>query len=197
MWPTHIIHVFLPFPPTPSKAENDCIFFKGHYCLLIMKVLTSALSPSFFRKTCSPVLFPNWGNSAKPSPWLLYFSASMFFLQKLIPPPRCLPGAPVVKNPPTNAGDMGSIPGFGRSPGEGKGNACHYSCLANLMDRGAWQATVPGVTKTVRNDSATKQQTTAIQLGPFYSFLPHHHFIPLRLSLSRDTGVTRMAWAAG
>ena len=44
----------------------------------------------------------------------------------------------VVKNPLANAGDAGSIPGFGRSPREGDGNPFQYSCLGNLMDRGAW-----------------------------------------------------------
>ena len=47
-----------------------------------------------------------------------------------------------------NAGDPGSIPGLGRSPGEGNGNALQYSCLENPMDRGAWQATVHRVTKS-------------------------------------------------
>ena len=47
-----------------------------------------------------------------------------------------------------NAGDMGSIPGSGRSPGEGNGNALRYSCLKNPMDRGAWWVTVHGVTKS-------------------------------------------------
>ena len=42
-------------------------------------------------------------------------------------------------------GDMGSIPEFGRSPGEGNGNPFHYSCLENLVDRGALQALVHGV----------------------------------------------------
>ena len=57
----------------------------------------------------------------------------------------------VVKNPPTNAGDitdMGSIPGSGRSPGGGHGNPFQYSCLENPIDRGAWRATVHGVTKS-------------------------------------------------
>jgi len=57
----------------------------------------------------------------------------------------------VVKNLPANAGDArdaGSIPGSGRSPGEGNGNPLQYSCLGNPMDRGAWQATVHGVTKS-------------------------------------------------
>ena len=56
----------------------------------------------------------------------------------------------VVKNPPVNAGDardMDSIPGSGRSPGEGNRNPLQYSCLENPMDRGAWWATVHGVTK--------------------------------------------------
>ena len=44
----------------------------------------------------------------------------------------------VVKNPPANAGDMGSIRGSGRSPGEGNGNPLQCSCLRNSMDRGAW-----------------------------------------------------------
>ena len=43
-----------------------------------------------------------------------------------------------VKNPPANAGDMGSTPGSGRSPGGGKGNPLQYSCLENSMDRKAW-----------------------------------------------------------
>ena len=52
-----------------------------------------------------------------------------------------------VKNPPTNAGDAGLIPGLGRSPGEGKGNPLQYSCFGNPMDSGAWRATVCGVAK--------------------------------------------------
>ena len=45
------------------------------------------------------------------------------------------------------AGDMGSIPVLGRSPGEGNGNPFQYSCLGNPMDRGAWQAAVHAVAK--------------------------------------------------
>ena len=57
----------------------------------------------------------------------------------------------VVKNLPASAGDIrdaGSIPGLGRSPGGGHGNPLQYSCLQNPMDRGAWRATVHGVTKS-------------------------------------------------
>ena len=59
-----------------------------------------------------------------------------------------LPGDSVVKNLPANAGDVGSIPGLGRSPGGGNGNPLQYFCLGNPMDRGAWQAIVHGVTKS-------------------------------------------------
>ena len=50
-------------------------------------------------------------------------------------------------NPPTNAGDGGSIPGSGRSLGVGNGKPLQYSCLGNAMDRGAWWATVHGVAR--------------------------------------------------
>ena len=56
-------------------------------------------------------------------------------------------GGSEVKAPACNAGDLGSIPGLGRSPREGNGNPLQYSCLENPMDGGAWWATVHGVTK--------------------------------------------------
>ena len=62
-------------------------------------------------------------------------------------------GSSVVRNPPANAEareDTGSIPGLGRSPGEGNGNPLQYSCLENPMKRGAWWATVHGVVKSWR-----------------------------------------------
>ena len=61
----------------------------------------------------------------------------------------CFLGGSVVKNLPVNTGDMGfSIPGSGRSLGLGHGNPLHNSCMENLMDRGAWWATVHGVAKS-------------------------------------------------
>ena len=56
------------------------------------------------------------------------------------------PGGSLGKNLP---GDVGSIPGLGRSPGEGNGNPLQYSCLENPMDRGAWKATVLGFAKSL------------------------------------------------
>ena len=66
---------------------------------------------------------------------------SVFILSEL------LPDGYVVKNPPTNAGELGLIPRSRRSPGKGNGNPLHYSCLGNPMDRRAWQAMVHGVAK--------------------------------------------------
>ena len=56
----------------------------------------------------------------------------------------------MVKNPPTDAGDVGSIPGSGRFPGGGNGNPIQYSCLGNPKDREAWWDTVHGVGKETR-----------------------------------------------
>ena len=53
----------------------------------------------------------------------------------------------VVKNPPANEGNLGSIPGLRRSPGERNGNPLQQSCLENPMDRGTWRGTCHGVTK--------------------------------------------------
>ena len=64
-----------------------------------------------------------------------------------------LPGGSEVKASASNVGDPGSIPGLGRSPGEGNGNPLQYSCLGNPMDRGAWWATVQS-----RKESDTTEQ---------------------------------------
>ena len=65
-------------------------------------------------------------------------------------PPKVLsfPGDSEVIASACNAGDLGSIPGLGRSPGEGNGNPLHYSCLENPMDRGAWWDILHGVAKS-------------------------------------------------
>ena len=65
--------------------------------------------------------------------------------------PQGFPGGSVVKNPPANSdatGDTGSVPRWGRCPGGGNSNPLQYSCLENPIDRGAWQATVCGVTNS-------------------------------------------------
>ena len=84
----------------------------------------------------------------------------------------------VVKNLPASAGDvrdMGSIPGWGRSPREGNGNPLQYSCLKNPMDRGAWRAIVHRVTKeldTVQKVLSTGKIKSCI-INPALIILDH------------------------
>ena len=61
---------------------------------------------------------------------------------------KLFPGGSDSKASVYNAGDLGSIPGLGRSTGEGNGNPLQYYCLENPMDRGAWWATIHGVAKS-------------------------------------------------
>ena len=69
------------------------------------------------------------------------------------------PGGSEVKASSWNVGDLGSIPGSGRSPGEGNGNPLQYSCLENPLDGGAWWATVHGVAKSrTRLNDFTKER---------------------------------------
>ena len=70
-------------------------------------------------------------------------------------------GGSVVKNPLVNAGGMGLIPGWGRSPGEGNGHLLQYSCLGNPLDRGAWQATVHEIAKSQMQPSNSTTMPSA------------------------------------
>ena len=74
------------------------------------------------------------------------------------------PHSSVGKNSSCNAGDLGSIPRSGRSSGEGYGNILQCSCVENPMDRGAWRATVYGISR-VSHDFAIKPPWEAITLG--------------------------------
>ena len=75
------------------------------------------------------------------------------------------PGSSAGKESACNAGNLGSIPGLGRSPGGGHGNPFQYSCLKNPMDRGAWRATVYSIAKN-RHNSVTKHSTHNITHQP-------------------------------
>ena len=76
------------------------------------------------------------------------------------------PCGAVVKNLPANAGEVGLTPGLERSSGGGNGSPLQYTCLENLMDRGAWQATVHGVTKSQHESTYNlQQQSTHKTLG--------------------------------
>jgi len=100
--------------------------------------------------------------------------------------------APAVKNPPAdaeNTGDAVSIPGSGRSSGEGHGNPFQYSCLENPMDRGAWQATVHRVTKsqTRLRQFCTHAHIHICTLFRLFSHIGHYRI--LRRSPSSETQV--------
>ena len=81
---------------------------------------------------------------------------------------RGFPGGKVVKIPSANAGDArdtGSIPGLGRSPGVGNSNPLQYSCLENSMDKEAWRATVPGVTKELDTTEPEQKDKWGLKCG--------------------------------
>ena len=86
--------------------------------------------------------------------YMQVFTAALFVIARNQRPPKGFPVGAVLKNPPASVGDVGSISGSGRSPGEGNGNPLQYSCLENSMDRGALQATVHGG----RKESDTTEQ---------------------------------------
>ena len=96
----------------------------------------------------------------------VFRGSSFFCICFSVPPftPLGFPGSSADKESACNAEDLGSIPGLGRSFGEGNGYPLQYSCLENSMERGAWQATVHGVAKS---------QTW---LSNF--FFPPHLFLP-------------------
>ena len=130
------------------------------YLLLILKL---PLQKSLFLNN---LLSHSWLNS-HPA---LYFSFRFIKICKNIS--ECLHALRrasqvelAVKNPPASAGaagaarDTGSIPGSGRSPGEGNGNPLQYSCLENPVGREAWRATVPGVAR--ESDTTERTHTHA------------------------------------
>ena len=91
---------------------------------------------------CTP--FPIWNQSVVPFPIWNHSNLTCGF-----------PGGSQGKAYACNAGDLGSIPGSGRSAGEGNGHPLQYSCLGNPIDKGTWQAAVHGVAR-VRYDLMTK-----------------------------------------
>ena len=89
----------------------------------------------------------NWTGRSESN---LYKKVKWFLQLKMLITqlPRGFPGGSDGKESACNAGDLGLIPGWGRSPGEGNGNPLQYSCLENSVDRGVWQATVHGVVQS-------------------------------------------------
>ena len=84
------------------------------------------------------------------------------------------PGGSAVKNSPASAGDSGSVPESGRSPEGGNGNPLQCSCLGNSMDRGAWRATVHGVTESdtaEHTHTHTHTHTSESRLSSYMSWI--------------------------
>ena len=80
-----------------------------------------------------------------------------------------------------NVGNLGSIPGSGRSPGEGNGNPLQYSCLENPMDRGAWLATVMGLQRVEHNWATSLHYHTASAWGAGAHFLTFPGAQPIQI----------------
>ena len=110
-----------------------------YYSLLTLTLASLAISESLWK-----IPLDKWPNR-------LYFLLSLYINTV------GFPGVSVIKNLPSPAGDLASMPESGRSPGEGNGYPFQYSCLGNPMDKGAWYATILGVTKE-SDTTATKQQ---------------------------------------
>ena len=91
------------------------------------------------------------------------------------------PGGSDGKASAYNVGDPGSIPGLGRSPGEGNGNLLQYSCLENPMDGGAWWAAVQGVAQSRTGLSDTFHVTSPLNSGIKGHDSQASSFLPLRL----------------
>ena len=118
---------------------------------------------------CNPLPRPVWDNKTCTS-------LGLFFLSKLIfQLPKGFLGGSVVKNPPAKAGDVGSIPGWGRSPEGDNDSSLQYSWLGNPTDREAWQATAHRI---------AKNQTGLSDWALIFSLLsssPRHFFLPFVL----------------
>ena len=94
------------------------------------------------------------------------------------------PGSSDSKASAYNVGDLGSIPGSGRSPGEGNGNPLQYSCLENPMDQGAWWATVHGVAKNqTRLSDFTSLHFTPLHFTSLHFTSLHHFLLSLKSKL--------------
>ena len=145
----------------PRSPDLQCLDV-GHTALLQSWVKSGWLpwpEPGLSCTGFPAAQFSTWSNihSIKLS--------QMVGLWGILPTCVCSAVGSVVKNPPAKAGDAGSIPGLGRSPGGRQGNLLQYSCLNNPMDRGAWWTTVYGVAKSQTRQSTRKHiHTRALAL---------------------------------
>ena len=94
------------------------------------------------------------------------------------------PGGSVVKNLPANAGNAGWIPGLERSPGKGNVNPTPVFCLENPMDRGAWRATVHGITKSRTRLSDFHFHFFTTKATCHYYILTHTHYLHICFTIA-------------
>ena len=127
---------------TKSRTQLSNFTFTFHFYTLEKEMAThSSVLAWRIPGTGEPGRLPSMGSHSQTQLRRLSSSSSRVSAQGFS-------GGVGVKNPPANAGDMGSIPGLGRFPAETNGNPLQYSCLENPMDRGAWRAMVHGVAKS-------------------------------------------------
>ena len=136
-FPTNLALIFLFFHPVSVTHLSPC--FTLSLFLLPQSSLSSA-SLMYLVLPRFPQIFPGH--------WQALPEKLTLAKQEQLMSNRGFPGGANGEKSACNVGDLGSIPGSGRSPGEGHGNPLQYSCLENPMDRGAWQATFSGVTKS-------------------------------------------------
>ena len=131
----------LPPAGKPSWIHKSYNFYMSEKCSASVILLKNPFYKSIFKKY--------WGQTVQ---WRIKLSLGF-------------PGGSEVKVSACNAGNLGSIPGSGRSPGEGNGKPLQYSCLENPMDGGAWWATVHGVARSrTRLSDFTLQAVTTFGL---------------------------------
>ena len=126
-----------------DQRENTVWFIAVIYMVLMLKFCFSQPPHFFIGKKKKK----NKGKVTATVIWLGKWA--LILLSLPLVKHRCVsplgfPHSSVGKSSACNAGDLGSVPGLGRSPGEGNSNPLQYSCLENPMDRGVWQATSTG-----------------------------------------------------
>ena len=119
----------------------------GHYPLIFVIVFDDRIG-----RYVALFLFPPHFFVSIASSWVIaFFKKNLSYIDTIwliIVDFKGFPGSSDGKASACKAGDLGSIPGLGRSPGDGNGNSLQYSCLENSMDRGAWWGTIHGITKS-------------------------------------------------
>ena len=116
-----------------------------HWFSFLLLWCITLIDLHILKNTCIPGINPTWAwcMSFLMCYWILFAKILLKIFASM-----CFPGGSEGKASAYSAGDLGSIPGSGRSPGEGNGNPLQYSCLENPMDGEAWYATVHGVAKS-------------------------------------------------